>query len=90
MQKYNLISIGDHCTVPEILRKLELRTCSYPFDWIAKPGLIHNTNIPDNFEYLFELMETHDVVLNASTPTSKKNKTFLLFSLDTLLFQSHI
>ncbi len=61
MQKYNLISIGDHCTVPEILRKLELRTCSYPFDWIAKPGLIYNTNIPDNFEYLFELMETHDV-----------------------------
>ena len=49
MQKYNLISIGDHCTVPEILRKLELRTCSYPFDWIAKPGLIYNTNIPDNF-----------------------------------------
>lgn len=61
MQKYNLISIGDHCAVPEILRKLELRTCSYPFDWIAKSGLIHNTNIPDNFEYLFELMETHDV-----------------------------
>ena len=61
MQKYNLISIGDHCAVPEILRELKLRTCSYPFDWIAKPGLIYNTNIPDNFDYLFELMETHNV-----------------------------
>lgn len=37
--EYNLIPLGDHCAISEILRELELRRCRYQFDWIAKPGL---------------------------------------------------
>jgi hypothetical protein len=61
MTDYNLIPLGDHCAISEILRELELRKCSYPFDWVAKPGLIYNTNLPDNFDFVLELMETHNV-----------------------------
>jgi len=56
--EYNLIPLGDHCAISEILRDLELRKCSYPFDWVAKPGLIYNTNLPDNFDLVLELMKT--------------------------------
>lgn len=59
--EYNLIPLGDHCAISEILRELELRKCSYPFDWIAKPGLIYNTNLPDNIDLLMELMATNNV-----------------------------
>ena len=61
MTDYNLIPLGDHCAVSEILRELELRKCSYPFDWVAKPGIIYNTNLPDNFDLLLELLETNNV-----------------------------
>jgi len=61
MTDYNLIPLGDHCAISEILRELELRKCSYPFDWVAKPGIIYNTNLPDNFDLLLELMETNNV-----------------------------
>lgn len=61
MSEYNLIPLGDHCAISEILRDLELRKCSYPFDWIAKPGLIYNTNLSDNFDFVIELMEKHDI-----------------------------
>jgi hypothetical protein len=60
MTDYNLIPLGDHCAISEILRELELRKCSYPFDWVAKPGLIYNTNLPENVDFLMELMETHN------------------------------
>ena len=59
--EYNLIPLGDHCAISEILRELELRKCSYPFDWIAKPGLIYNTNLPENIDLLMELMATNNV-----------------------------
>jgi len=59
--EYNLIPLGDHCAISEILRELELRKCSYPFDWIAKPGLIYNTNLPENIDLLMELLATNNV-----------------------------
>lgn len=61
MPEYNLIPLGDHCAISEILRDLQIRKCSYPFDWIAKPGLIRNTNLVDNFGYVIELMEKHNI-----------------------------
>jgi hypothetical protein len=61
MTDYNLIPLGDHCAISEILRELELRKCSYPFDWVAKPGIIYNTNLPDNVDLLLELLETNNV-----------------------------
>ena len=58
--EYNLIPLGDHCAISEILRDLNLRKCSYPFDWVAKPGLISNTNLPDNIGFLMEMMGTNN------------------------------
>ncbi len=61
MSVYNIIPLGDHCAISEILRDLNLRKCSYPFDWIVMRGLIYNTNLHVNFDFLVELMQKHNV-----------------------------
>ena len=42
---YNIIPIGDHCAISIILKDLNLRKCSYPFDWITKVDHLYDTNI---------------------------------------------
>lgn len=55
---YNLISLGDHCAIPEILRDLGLRKNSYPFDWIAKTNMLHSTNLQYNLEIIKILLKS--------------------------------
>ena len=42
---YNIIPIGDHCAISIILKDLNLRKYSYPFDWITKVDHLYDTNI---------------------------------------------
>ena len=61
MNEYNLIPLGDHCAVSEILKELGLRKCSYPFDWITNVNYLYQTNLITNFTLVSELMEKHNV-----------------------------
>ena len=61
MNEYNLIPLGDHCAVSEILKELGLRKCSYPFDWITNVNYLYQTNLITNFILVSELMEKHNV-----------------------------
>jgi hypothetical protein len=64
MKKYsdnNIIPIGDHCAISIILKELNLRTCSYPFDWITKVDQLYDTNIIYNISLIHELSITDDI-----------------------------
>lgn len=64
MKKYsdnNIIPIGDHCAISIILKELNLRTCSYPFDWITKVDQLYDTNIMYNISLIHELSITDDI-----------------------------
>ena len=52
VKDYNIIPIGDHCSSANILKDLELRKCSYPFDWVAMNYPHKNTN----FHYIINLL----------------------------------
>ena len=52
------VPIGDHCTIPEVLIELNLRTCSFPFDWTARPGLLENSNIHYNMYIIDQLCKS--------------------------------
>jgi hypothetical protein len=41
----NIIPLGDHCAAGFILKDLELRKKSYPFDWTNHAGGIMKTSI---------------------------------------------
>ena len=41
---YNIIPIGDHCSISIILQELNLRKQSYPFDWVTKSFKIKPIN----------------------------------------------
>jgi hypothetical protein len=58
---YNIISLGDHCALPLVLKEMGIRKASYPFDWVSKNGLLHDTNIMYNIELLNELSQTNDI-----------------------------
>jgi len=55
MKQYNVISIGDHCAIPMLLKELNIRNCSYPFDWISNANELYETNIMHNVELITEL-----------------------------------
>jgi hypothetical protein len=64
MQKYhgyNIIPIGDHCAVPILLKELNLRCKSYPFDWVTKTEQLHDTNILYNIQLIDALCSTDDI-----------------------------
>jgi len=42
---YNIISIGDHCSIPSILRIFNLKKKTYPFDWVTNVDELNDTNI---------------------------------------------
>jgi hypothetical protein len=52
---YNIIPIGDHCAISLILRELNLRKNSYPFDWVSNIDELYNTNIIYNIQLISEL-----------------------------------
>ena len=57
-----MISIGDHCTVPLLLKELNLRTKSYPFDWTTHQDQLYDTNIMHNLSFIERL--SHDSIDN--------------------------
>ena len=63
MNDFNFISIGDHCAIPLILRDMNLKNDSYPFDWISSSN--EKTNLLRNCELVRKLLETK----NAETVT---------------------
>jgi hypothetical protein len=58
---YNIIPIGDHCAISIILKDLNLRKYSYPFDWITKVDQLYDTNIIYNLSLINKLNITDDV-----------------------------
>jgi hypothetical protein len=58
---YDIIPIGDHCAISNILNEINLRKISYPFDWVTKIDQLHDTNIIYNIELIRELNLTNDV-----------------------------
>ena len=58
---YNIIPIGDHCAISIILKDLNLRKYSYPFDWITKVDHLYDTNIIYNISLINKLNITDDV-----------------------------
>jgi hypothetical protein len=57
MDSYNIIPMGDNCMVAQILKDLNLRKNSYPFDWVSHEKYYSKTNIMYNFEILEKLMK---------------------------------
>lgn len=53
-----MISIGDHCVVPLVLKELGLREKSYPFDWTTHQDQLHDTNLMHNLSFIERL--SHD------------------------------
>ena len=58
---YNIIPIGDHCAISIILKQLNLRKQSYPFDWVTKIDQVYDTNIIYNIQLITELKSTDNV-----------------------------
>lgn len=56
MQDFNLIPMGDNCIIAETLKALNLRKCSYPFDWVSHKKYYSATNVMYNFSILDKLM----------------------------------
>ncbi len=57
----NIIPIGDHCAIAMALEVIDVRRCSYPFDWITTKEPLHDTNIMYNIDILNELFSTEDI-----------------------------
>ena len=54
----NIIPLGDHCAIPLILKELDIRKKSYPFDWYVKAGSnISESNIELNINLLYDLLD---------------------------------
>lgn len=58
---YNIIPIGDHCSISIILQELNLRKQSYPFDWVTKIDQVYDTNIIYNIQIINELKSSDNV-----------------------------
>jgi hypothetical protein len=58
---YNIIPIGDHCSISMILEELNLRKQSYPFDWVTKIEQVYDTNIIYNIQIINELKSSDNV-----------------------------
>ena len=58
---YNIIPIGDHCAISIVLKELNLRKHSYPFDWVTKKEEVYDTNIIYNIQLICELNSSDNV-----------------------------
>lgn len=61
MTQYNIIPLGDHCSISIILRELNLRKQSYPFDWVMCTEQLNDTNILYNVKIINELIENNNI-----------------------------
>ena len=80
MENYNIVPLGDHCAISMILKDLNIRKSSYPFDWIVHKEQIYDTNIITNFTLVKRLMNNNniqhivnDMIGNAFHTSSKIN-----------------
>jgi hypothetical protein len=58
---YNIIPIGDHCAISLILKELDVRKQSYPFDWVAKVEQLYDSNIIHNIEIISEVNASENI-----------------------------
>ena len=58
---YNIIPIGDHCAISIILKELNLRYKSCPFDWVTNTEQLYDTNIIYNIQLINELNSSDNV-----------------------------
>ena len=58
---YNIIPIGDHCAISIILKELNLRKQSYPFDWNANIEQLYHTNIIYNIKIISEIKSSDNI-----------------------------
>jgi hypothetical protein len=58
---YNIISLGDHCAIPSILKELNLRQASYPFDWVGIADALYDNNIMYNVSLVNEIYFTENI-----------------------------
>lgn len=58
---YNIIPIGDHCAISLILKELNLRKQSYPFDWVTNIEQIYDTNIIYNIKIISEVKSSDNI-----------------------------
>lgn len=85
-----IIPLGDHCAISMILKELNLREKSYPFDWVTKTTLT-DTNIMYNIELIKRINNNENIDLlienyfgNAFENISKINEnTSIQFPHDT-------
>jgi len=58
---YNIIPIGDHCAISIILKELNLRKKSYPFDWVTNIDQLYDTNIIYNIQIIIQLISQNNI-----------------------------
>ncbi len=58
---YNIIPIGDHCAISIILKELNLRKQSYPFDWVTNIEQLYDTNIIYNIKIISEVKSSDNI-----------------------------
>ena len=54
MEFDNIIPIGDHCVIAQVLRELNIRKKAYPFDWNCYKDMT-DTSIRINFDIIDEI-----------------------------------
>ena len=58
---FNIIPIGDHCAISIILKEINLRCKSYPFDWITNIEPLHDSNIMYNINIIHKLKSDENI-----------------------------
>lgn len=61
MEDFTIVSLGDHCVVPLIMKELGKRKTSYPFDWISHKDHLYSTNIFENIQHIQSILDGTDV-----------------------------
>jgi len=90
MKYTNIIPLGDNCAISIILKELNLRKKSYPFDWSSHVGPDPTySNIEININILIELLETKNIenainkLLNNKISENNKINDELIFPHET-------
>jgi hypothetical protein len=89
--EYNVIPIGDNCTVSNSLRDIKIRNKSYPFDWVSKVDHLYDTSIMYhidiikklNYEPISEIVKNYiGNAFNDDNDTKINNNTNMWFPHD--------
>ena len=73
MQFNNIIPIGDHCIIAQILKQLNIRKKAYPFDWNCYKDMI-DTSIHININIINELIQVNNNLQDITLITHKMLK----------------